>query len=294
MPPNPVHCLVFGRLAFIRHKTANTTVNPDNTSANLDQAQRLLEQLRLGFLEDLPERLNTIEAEVLRLGKPASADGAFEECFRQVHSLKGSAGTHGIPFISRVCHHIENGLAQMDGDANPKQVDMFLRYVDLMRRAGDQTCHQPRQEQADFHMLESELEQLQQQRCCGKKTALVVEGSSLMSDLYQASLAELPVTLHMETDGLEALTHLLHEKYDFVIMGAQTRTLNGTALLYALRAAGGRNFGIPVLMVTSASKPRFVAEMTPDFLLRKNRDLFERLQDAVRDIVQTPPADTAS
>ncbi|NOX76834.1 MAG: hypothetical protein GXP17_09560 [Gammaproteobacteria bacterium] len=263
------------------------------TPANFGQAQRLLEQLRLDFLEELPERLNIIEADVLRLGKPASSDGAFEECFRQVHSLKGSAGTHGIPFISRICHHLENGLSQLKSDANPAWVDMFLRHVDLMRRAGDQACHQSHQEQVDFHTLEGELEQLQRQRCCGKKTALIVEDSSLMSGLYQACLAELPVALHMETDGLEALTHLLREKYDFVIMGAQTRPLNGTALLYALRASGGCNDGIPVLMVTSASKPRFVAGMAPDFLLRKNRDLSERLQNVVRDIVQPPPVDTA-
>ncbi len=133
----------------------------------------------------------------------------------------------------------------------------------------------------DAHYTAQWDETIRSQLKRGRKLALVVEGSHFMSRLYQDSLRPLPIEISVIEDGLDALGWLLREKYDLVIMGAETKSLNGTALLYALRAAGGINRDIKTIMVTSREKSQFAKGMQPDTLLTKNQTLSKELHDTV-------------
>mgnify|MGYP000217944295 CR=1 FL=1 len=258
-------------------------MDTQKNSPDLNKAQRLLRELRISFLVDLPERLDDIESLVLNLEQEqlsAQDDRpVYDELYRHIHSVKGSAGTHGVDIISLISHQFEDALTNSSDEPHltPAQVDIFLKYVDLIRQATE-LAHD---EHAEFATIKATLETIRSQLKQGRKLALIVEGSHFMSRLYQDSLRSLPIDITVIEDGLDALGWLLREKYDFVIMGAETKSLNGTALLYALRSAGGINRDIKTIMVTSREKSQFAKGMQPDTLLAKNQTLSTELRNTV-------------
>lgn len=252
-------------------------------SVGYNKAQKLLLELRTGFLVELPDRLDEIESLVLNLelNQTSSTPGhpGYDELYRHIHSLKGGAGTHGVVIISLISHQFEDVLTEIGNGLNINRalIDTLLEYVDLARQATELASD----ERADFNDIKNALEAIRGQRKQGRKMALIVEESTFMVNLYQDSLSSLPVDTAVVDNGLEALDWLLREKYDLVIMGAETKSLNGTALLYALRATGGINRNIKTVMVTSRKHTDFAKEMHPDALLNKNTTLAKQLHTTV-------------
>lgn len=259
--------------------------NP-SSSTGLTQAQRLLQELRTSFLVEMPDRLDEIESLVLNLEQEQTSSQSsrpvYDELYGHIHSIKGSAGTHGVGIISLIAHQFEDAMMGHDHDPNitPVKIDSFLKHVDLMRKATE-LAHS---DSADFNDIKAALVDIRTHLKQGRKLALIVEGSHFMQHLYQNSLHNLPIDISMLDDGLEALGWLLREKYDLLIMGAETKSLNGTALLYALRAASGINRNIKVIMVTSSNKTMFAKDMEPDTLLIKNQELADQLHNAASDL----------
>lgn len=262
-------------------------MDTSQSSPGHDKARQLLRELRISFLADLPERLDEIESLVLNLEQDQRSGEVskpvYEELYRHIHSIKGSAGSHDVDIISLIAHQFEDALTGLNSTQNisPAHIDTFLKYVDLTRQATELS----QGENADFTDIKISLESIRNQLKQGRKLALIIEGSQFMSHLYQNSLRTLPVDISVIEDGLVALGWLLHEKYDLVIMGAETKSLNGTALLYALRAAGGVNRNIKVIMVTSSEKPQFAKDMQPDTVLTKNQTLATQLRDSVTTLI---------
>jgi HPt (histidine-containing phosphotransfer) domain-containing protein len=257
-----------------------TTTQP---ATGLDKARQLLRELRTSFLIDLPDRLDEIESLTLNLEQDMNSSEeskpVYDELYGHVHSIKGGAGTHDVDVISLISHQFEDALVALNNTPNvtPSHIDTFLQYVDLIRQATELA----KDESADFTNIKTTLEGIRTQLKQGRKLALIVEGSHFMSRLYQDSLRDLPLDIAVLEDGLIALGWLLREKYDLVIMGAETKSLNGTALLYALNAAGGINRDIKTIMVTSREKTQFAEGMQPDTLLTKNKSLASQLHATV-------------
>ena len=81
-------------------------MNTKKTSPDLNKAQRLLRELRISFLIDMPDRLDEIESLVLNLEQDQRSSQTtgpvYDELYGNLHSIKGSAGTHGGPEERRV------------------------------------------------------------------------------------------------------------------------------------------------------------------------------------------------
>lgn len=254
-----------------------------NKNTSLDKAQQILRQLRDNFLEELPERCDTIEDGILSLGNDAD-DEHFQRLYREVHSLKGSAGTHGIPAISTICHQLEDGLTTIrETTAHaPERIDLYLRYLDLIHRCIE-IAHDKRPNYAE---IDQALEDIRRHSSPHLLSGLIVENSPAMTALYQGALAEQPVQLAVEQDGMVALNRLLHERFDLLIMGAETRTLNGIGVLYALRAANGINRHIKVILVSSSQQQSFASSLEPDMLVPRGPEMIPSLAGAVAEILR--------
>lgn len=242
-------------------------------TTNMESFQALLGGIRDEFLAELPERCDSFEGLILTLEKSPENREAFNALYRGAHSLKGAGGTHGLPIITTLCHQLEDILSETAarkrfGTASATRV---LAYVDLLRRI------EPAAQQAPpvFSAIEAELEALRQLTLQRRKAGLIAESSTVMAGLYQKVLEDMPLQLTVVDDGLTALTRLLHEPYDFVIVGRELRELNGLALMAALRTAEARNQNIPAILVSSkrCSIPdhaRFSATLSRDQKLAEN------------------------
>lgn len=260
--------------------------NPEQKTTT--QAHKLLLELRNNFLVELPEKVDDLETMVLALERPSQEHENFNTLYRNVHSLKGSAGTHGISTITFICHQIEDALTELgeSHQASAELIDILLAYLDLIRKSISLAY----EDSVDFGDIHKAMDKLRARRQEGRITGLIVEGSAFMRNLYSSCLTDKHVDISTVQDGLEALGWLLKEKYHFVIMGSETKSLNGTALLYALRAAGGANRNIKSIMITSKAHPEFAPGMAPDYLLPKDKNLADRLYQTVREIADTKHA----
>lgn len=72
----------------------------------MDDVGQLLEHLRQGFLEEMPVRVQKIEYEVMMSENTAS----YDELYRMLHSLKGTAGSYSYHDITKVAHSMEDVL----------------------------------------------------------------------------------------------------------------------------------------------------------------------------------------
>jgi CheY-like chemotaxis protein len=258
---------------------------PTSPDANIAHAQRLLDQLRVGFVAELPDRLEELEELVLKLNQEKTFQETFETLYRKTHSLKGSAGTFGLPVITQICHQNEECLNHIAGqfhNVNDEFMDNCLAYVDLMRQALDDAQRadgSPSQVEASLAKLRSYL---QSERCHG----LIVESLKVNTNLYLGVLKSLPIQFSIADNGYQALERLLQQHFDVVITGMELPMLNGAALIAATRLNGRGNRDIKSILITSGDVTHLPESIAPSYVVRRDQHMTERLRQAVREIIE--------
>lgn len=250
-------------------------------TANMEAFHALLAKVRGEFISELPDRCNSLDDLILTLEKSPDDGDAFNELYRGVHSLKGSGGTHGLSIITTICHQLEHLLTEAASkkDFSASFASRALAFVDLLRQVEKQLGV----ENLNFSAIEDALEALRKSGLASRKSVLIVESSILMVQVFQQALEELPLQLTVEDNGLSALSRLLHESYDLVVVGRETKELSGIALMAALRLSRGRNHGIPAVLVSSKN------DAVPDYAgfsekINRDKDLAVNLLASVQRI----------
>ncbi|MDO9052360.1 MAG: Hpt domain-containing protein [Gallionella sp.] len=224
---------------------------PSENNAALIRAQQLMQQLRLSYLAELPERVNELEQRTLALNQSDDFSGQFEALYRAIHSLKGGAGTYGVQIVSTISHQLEDVLAHFvseSGKLDGETLDRCIAYFDLMRLAIKETV----QGKTSFPDVDSALIALRDTLRNHSLSALLVEPSRVNSTLYLGMLKNLPIHFSVVASGYEALGLLLQSHFDLLITGNETPVLNGVALITALRVNQGINQNIRAILVTSS------------------------------------------
>lgn len=209
----------------------------------------LLAELLAEFLDELPARCHELEDAVMAL--ETGEEDAFDELYRQVHSLKGSAGGVGLPIITTICHQFESFLGEVRNCFGSQAANTALVYVDLVRR----TIAPAGRETAGLAAIEQVLETMRVLRLSGRASILVVEPSQTLRRIYRDELSNPRTQLHILEDGLQALERLLLEPFDLLIISRELPGLNGLAVVAALREARSRNSDMPVVVVSSNTAP---------------------------------------
>lgn len=235
----------------------------------------LLARLQADFLGELDERIDQIENLTLAFEKGGFNQVDFDALYRTVHSLKGTAGSFGFSILSAVCHAFEDYL-----NANKQQDRQFLNnclgYIDLLRLA----CDRIHRKQTDFTEIEASIRKLRERHFAKRFTAMLVETSKTNAQLCQQALTGLPIQIVQLDDGLQALTRLLSEPFDLLITSQEVKTLNGMALISAIRLAG--RAGQPIKSILLTSQPGIIpAAIQPDHIVHKDQHLDRNLAVAV-------------
>lgn len=206
----------------------------------------LLEALKAEYLGTLPERISEIES--LVLGLPDDTD--IEDLLRVVHSLKGAAGTHGFHVFTKICHQMEDMMRELINSQKihtQAAVDILLDYNDLQNTALDIISNNDE----NFSVIDHKLNQISSTVGNEQRKVLVVEPSSLYASMIESVLNDENCQTKIVSDGFVALENLLMQTYDVVITAMETPTLNGEALLSALRISQGKNKNINAILITS-------------------------------------------
>ena len=222
----------------------------------------LLEHLREGFLDDLPERIIKIEDKIM-----SSREGdSYDELFRMVHSLKGSAGSYNFHEITKIAHDMEDVMLTLmqRGQINkPSTLEILLKFIDVLRDATNSLI----ETKTILIGIDERLEILRRQIFEEELNILVVEPSKLYASMVEYSLEGLSINFTFSQNGLEALDSLLFHKYDLLITSLESSRLNGDALVAALRLVNNFNKHIKVILITSRSMDKIANKDDFDAIL---------------------------
>jgi len=206
----------------------------------------LLEHLREGFLDDMPERIVKIEDLVM---SSRDAD-SYDELFRMVHSLKGTAGSYSYHEITNIAHGMEDvmlALMERKQFNEASTTDILLKFIDILRDSVDSLIET---KSAPLDINER-IEVLRNQIFTELLNVLVVEPSKLYTGMVQHSLEGMSINFTFTQDGLQGLGNLLSQKYDLLITSLESTCLNGDALVAALRLTHNFNKNIKTILITS-------------------------------------------
>ncbi len=250
--------------------------------SKLEQVQVALAQLRNSFLNELAEHCAKLEHELLALRDSESFSESYDTLYRSFHSLKGSAGTHGIPLISAACHEIEDALSaikQFQPDVINKFITYALSNIDVIQKITDQVTNE------DISVLQKQLETNRNRYYTQQRTGMIAMGSSLMSSVCKEALSDFPLQLITVDNGLTAIERLMNLRYDLLIISGELKFLNGMSITYALRASGSVNKNIKIVYLTSANQTKFAKDLAPDAIVQKDQDFAGQLERIVGELL---------
>jgi len=233
--------------------------------------QNLMEELKQGYLASLPGRIADIERYTLALEKGADFAEDYSALYRAVHSLKGSGGTYGFPIITNICHQLEDWLVTIENytTIRRKQADILLSFVDILCDAVDKI----RDTESTFGDIERQLADLKKRSSKNKLNGLVVDRSATNASIVAESLGYDKVQLAVAKDGVSALSRLMTESFDFVITSQEVGSLNGSAMIAALKLSRGVSHKTKTLLMTSNTALKEPSELQPDVVIKKDADL---------------------
>lgn len=238
----------------------------------------LLAEMQAGFVDELPDRCNRLEEGVLALENKEA--GAFDELYRQIHSLKGSGGMFGIPVITTICHQFESFISESSKRFSRKAASTALAYVDLLRR----TISPTGRDTAGVAAIEQALEQMRLSSLSGRSTVLLVEPSGTLRRLILDVLEDPSVQLRTMESGMACLERMLHEPFDMVVMSRELPDLNAIAVVAALRESRCRNSNIPVILISSNPAP-VPKHLAVHAIVRRDTQLMPTLARNVTEIL---------
>ena len=187
---------------------------------------------RLDYLAGISEVIDGVEAKILQITEETLTEVSFEIA-REVHSIKGSAGSYGYPFITSICHQFED-----DTSANSlrldKDRDHFLKYIDLIRKVIDCVKVGGYEESAYERQLSDLKSNFYKVKSQDFKKVLFADNSKTTHSVLVHTLKNEQVKISHVNNGFTALGRLLRENFDLFICSKNLEELNGNAVIAAL------------------------------------------------------------
>ena len=209
----------------------------------------LLAEMQADFVDELPDRCNRLEEGVMAL--ESKQPGAFDELYRQIHSLKGSGGMFGIAIITTVCHQFESFISENRQGFARKSASTALAYVDLLR----QTVSPTGRDAGGVHAIEQALEHMRVDSLYGRASVLLVKPSDTLRKLYIDLFSGQPIQTVLMQSGLATLERMLHAPFDLLVISRELPDLNAIAVVAALRESRCRTSTSPISLVSSNPAP---------------------------------------
>ena len=238
----------------------------------------LLGQLRDEFVAEFPERCDMLEECVLAFEH--GREGAFDDMYRRVHSLKGAGSQFGLSIVTTVCHQFESFLSSEALTTDPLSISYALSYIDLLKQISDLIGS----EKSTYYDIEHSLEELRKSSMPSHASVLLIEPYPSRRKMCQGVLSALGLRIVTQERGMTALERLLHEPFDLIVAARELPDLNTVALVAALRESNSRNKNIPVILVSSNATP--VSDyLSINAVLARDAEFIPNLSDSAAKIL---------
>lgn len=259
----------------------------DPTRRSPPDVQALVRHWRSRYAQELDAKLGELEAELHALLEADDFERVFANAIARLRALRGGASIYGLPIVARISEQLEECLtACASVPMEAAVLETAAAHLALMREARSLAL------MGAEHFLEIErrLARLRNQLVGERAAVMVVETSRVNVKLCEEVLADYPVHLTLLDDGLAALTRLLDERYRLLITGSEPKTLNGFALVAAIRLSNRPNRAIKAIVLSSQVGRNLGREIDPDYVLPRDARLPQLLRTAVETCLREPAA----
>lgn len=255
----------------------------DKNSAAADghELDGALAEEREVYLHELATALEEIEILILRIHDAAEGEESKGRLLRQIHSIKGIAGSYGLERVAQAAHDMEDLLddRRFAANLNGDRIDRLLAQNDRLKALAQAYLHEDAE--ADRSRASDSAASAIFSGAVKRRIdrVLVVESSAATLQLCTQVMTAIGATrVQSASDGYEALGWLLNEAFDVVITSLQVAWIDGQSLAAVLRTIPSPNSATPVILLTSAATALDPSKARPDFVVEKNRDLSSELR----------------
>lgn len=247
-----------------------------------DLLAKELEALKISYLGTLGERLDELEGHVLKLCKTDGDEGRviLREIIRELHSIKGSSGSYGVHFISKVCHNSEDYLQELDSSLPlaEEHETILLKFIDLMRFYVEKVVTYST---LDENQLENNLKEIYGNKA-SKIKVIVVDPTRSFFNAYQMALSDLNCQFYYTANGFSAFERIINIDYDYAIIAKSLDILDSSELIGCINSAKKKVGGIKTILISSNDYKSDQKLMEPDFFILKNRELSQNLLNVIK------------
>ena len=253
--------------------------------------------LKLEFLDGIRDSLDALEGHFLAMEQSGSSRDHHKSVARIIHSLKGSGGSYEMPFISQVCHQLEDDAQRFQNNlatqAEKFVAEPYLKYVDLLRGVVEAYRHEIDgvSSISGTSLQETFEPQLSALRRKDILRVMLVDTSKTTYHLISSALKDLPVVTAWCTDGLTALGRVTQNSVDALIAARTVPTIDGAELIACVAALKLKNPPRTILLTSGGNvEPRL--GVRPDHILMRNAELAANLLCLVRKMVEQPRSES--
>lgn len=243
--------------------------------------------LQLEYAQEMPELIDSIESNLMDIEASSEMEKSLKELKRVVHSIKGTAGSYELGWVSSLCHQFEDKLDETLEEFNeiPKnEIENFLNYIDLFRNYIREFLN----ETLDLNEYVKKLALLRNKEKLEnsneeRKKVLIIESASTLLKAYKLLISSVDMDCSTAMSGREGFERLLIEKYDYLITGHATGIVDGPSLIAITKVFNGASKGVKTILTTSIDKLDLSTVQMPEFLVEKKLGMMEIIKDILLD-----------
>ena len=218
--------------------------------------QDALERLKREFIDTSAEKLDKIDAIIDRLyrGEEDDRGADFVEFQRDIHSLKGSAGTYGFDSVSLIAHRLEDYIetTRRLSSENLLDVQVFVDRIREIFEGGDEVPNDRLIPILDSLPTSGIAQTTESEQEAESKVALLVMSKGVQRKLVSADLTGNGFELAYADHPLDAFRLAVSLKPNLVVTSLEFDNLNGLELTRALRGVDATST-TPIVLLTSHS-----------------------------------------
>ena len=226
--------------------------------------QEALAQLRQEFIDSSAERLDQIDLLIDRMyNDKGDRNADFVEFQRDIHSMKGSAGTYGFDSVTLIAHRLEDFIEAVPDLSNGQLLDVQV-YVDRIREILESGQNASKERLDDILVtlptigpaptITQELKTV---------SVFLIMPKGVQRKLITQELVSCGFELAFSNRPLEAFSLIVSLKPDLIVSSMEFDELSGLELAWSLRAVkAGRQ--TPIVLLTSHDTAKIKPDNIPE------------------------------
>lgn len=219
----------------------------------------LMEQFRIEFLDGGRDRLAILHGILDSLAEGRAGPAEHAEFRRQIHTLKGQAGSFGFPSISHIAHKLEDFLESADG-LNSRDLPELMRFVGAIEGVVESGIElSPARIEALLRSLPA-FRTAETAQAATSLGVMVVMPRGTWREVASHELAVRGARLQFAENGLTALSLALTVPPDLIVTTMELGDMSGLELAHVFAA------------IARLARTRFVILTSRDFTNREAAD----------------------